>query len=212
VAKSSCRCYLLDPFGALFEPSPGCNQTCLLDILGGRGPCLAGEHPRKVARAHRNSIGHFLHRQITGQMLENPRLKITDWARIFCLVQEIAAELGLSAGPTQEHDQVLRHIARQGEAMVVFDDGQGEIKTGADACRSPDRSVLYIDRTFFDFHLGRARLQHIQHPPMRSSSATIKQAALSQEKSSSTDGNDATYPGSRASNPIRDPCPFLFGL
>src|ERR1700722_14796196 len=145
-------------------------------------------------------------------MLENPRLEIADWARIFGLAQEIAAELGLSAGPTQEHDQVLRHIAGQGEAMVVFDEGQGEIKTGADACRSPDRTVLYIDRTFFDFHVGKARLQHIQQPPMRSSSATIKQAALSQEKSSSTDGNDATHPGSRASNPIRDPCPFLFGL
>src|SRR6202035_2491677 len=145
-------------------------------------------------------------------MLENPRLEIADWARIFGLAQEIAAELGLSAGPTQEHDQVLRHIARHGEAMVVFDEGQGEIKTGADACRSPDRSVLYIDRTFFYFHLGKARLQHIQQPPMRSSSATIKQAALSQEKSSSPDENDATHPGRRASNPIRDPCPFLFGL
>src|SRR5271170_7119737 len=145
-------------------------------------------------------------------MLKNPRLEIANWARIFGLVQEIAAELGLSAGPAQEHDQVLCHIARQGESMVVFDEGQGEIKTGADACGSPDRSVLYIDRTFFDFHLGKARLQHIQHPPMGSSPATIKQATLSQEKSSSTDGNDATYPGSRASNPIRDPCPFFFGL
>src|SRR5271156_6072648 len=145
-------------------------------------------------------------------MFENPRLEIADWARILGLVQEIAAELGLSAGSTQEHDEVLRHIARQGEAMVVFDESQGEIKTSADACGSPDRSVLYIDRTFFDFHLGKARLQQIQQPPMRSSSATVKQAALSQEKRSSTDGNDATYPGSRASNPIRDPCPFLFGL
>jgi hypothetical protein len=71
-------------------------------------------------------------------MFENPRLEIADWARIFGLVQEIAAELGLSAGPTQEHDQVLRHIARQGEAMIVFDEGQGEIKTSADACGSPD--------------------------------------------------------------------------
>jgi hypothetical protein len=66
VAKSGCRCHLLDPFGALFEPLPGCIQTCLLDILGGRGPRLAGEDPRKVARAHRNSISQFLHRQITG--------------------------------------------------------------------------------------------------------------------------------------------------
>src|SRR5271169_1735314 len=107
-------------------------------------------------------------------MFENPRLEITDWARTFGLVQEIAAELGLSAGPTKEHDQVLRDIARQGEAMVVFDEGQGEIKTRADACRSPDRSVLYIDRTFFDFHIGKARLQHIQQPPMRRGSATIQ--------------------------------------
>src|SRR5271154_1215101 len=138
-------------------------------------------------------------------MLENPRLEIADWARIFGLVQEIAAELRLSAGPTQEHDQVLCHIARQGEAMVVFDEGQGEIKTSADACGSPDRSVLYIDRTFFDFHLGKARLQQIQKPPMRSSSATIKQAALSQEKSSSTDGNDATNLGSPRANPNPPP-------
>ena len=72
--------------------------------------------------------------------------------RYFVLFLVVTASLFSSA---QEKDEVLRHIARQSKAMVVFDERQSEIESRAGPCRSPELLVPDKDRPSLDFHPGK---------------------------------------------------------
>src|SRR5215469_11966355 len=72
------------------------------------------------------------------------------------LQSQRGAELRLSTGTLQKHDQVACHSERHGMAKVLFHQRERQIDSGCHACGSPNGTVTYENRVRFDMHRGEA--------------------------------------------------------
>ena len=66
------------------------------------------------------------------------------------LLQAVAAELQLSAGTSQVHHHILRHVAGEGKSVVVLHQRQGQVEPGTHAAGGPDGAILNVQRAAFD--------------------------------------------------------------
>ena len=127
----------------------GGGQSRFGHVAGRRDPGLAGKHAGEVTRAHRRFLGQVLHAQIGGEVLQDPALHFAYRPCGARLLQAVAAELQLSAGTSQVHHHILRHVAGEGKSVVVFHQRQGQIEPGTDAAGGPDGAVLHVRRAAF---------------------------------------------------------------
>lgn len=68
--------------------------------------------------------------------------------------------------PPIEHHQPPCHLHRHVPARVGLDQRQGQIDTGTDSGRGPDRSLLNINRVAVEGDLRKHSLEQVRHRPM----------------------------------------------
>ena len=109
--------------------------------------------PTSAAKARANCRGDRLawrasvstDRSAAG-MVGDPPLHLAERLPVSQLPGELGAELGLVAGPAQEHHQVPGDVQGRVPAEVVFHQGQREVDPGGDARRGGDVPVPDEDR------------------------------------------------------------------
>ena len=123
----------------------------------------------------------ILHAQVGGEVLQDPGLEFVNRRRRARRVQIVAAELKLTAGATQVHHHVLRHVAGKAKTVIILNQRKGQVKPGADAAGGPDRAILNIKRPALDGNFRVGGLHRVQQPPVGRCPAAVKQAGLRQQ-------------------------------
>ena len=147
---------------SLLQTLPRGGQAGFGDVARRRSAGFPGKYAGEIPWTHGDSFRQFIHAEVGGEVFEQPRQQIVNGAQGAGLLEVVAAKLQLAAGTSQVHDEILGNIARKAEAVVLFNQRQGEIEAGTDSARGPDVFVLNIEWTAFNAYLRKFRLQGIQ--------------------------------------------------
>ena len=135
-----------------------------LDVRGGRGAGLGPEAAGEAARAHRGPTGEHGDGEVLVEVVGQPALQLGDRVGAGGPGGELRAELGLAAGAAHEDDQPAGDGVGELGAVVVLDEGEGEVDAGGDAGRGPAVAVADVDAVGVDLHLGVARRRAARRP------------------------------------------------
>ncbi len=106
----------------------GGGKPGLRNVTRGRGSGFAGKDAGEIAWAHCHLFRQFFHRQIAGQIIEDPALQSGHRTAGVGILKLKAAELHLSARATQVHHHILRHIAREGKTVIFLHQRQRQVE------------------------------------------------------------------------------------
>ena len=138
---------------------------------------------RASAVTDRSSLGVF----------EDVRLQFAQRFVLGELHRELRAELRLSAGPLQEHDQLARHRQRDVAAVVLLDQRQCQVHSRGHAGRGVDRAVTHEDGVGLDVRVGKLARQFLGRAPVRGGAAALEQPGLGQQERAGADRGDAAH-------------------
>ncbi len=162
--------------------------TGLPDVAARRQPEVLEEQPGQVpladARLGRQRGGGEVVAQVRGDVVDGPLDQAVGRGR---RVDE-HAHLRLVAGPLQVGDQVAGDGPGQFGAVVLLDEGQGEIERGGDAGRGGDVAVPDEDRVGVDDHVGVAGGHPLRLVPVGGGAPPVEQAGRGQDERTRADG------------------------
>jgi hypothetical protein len=99
-------------------------------------------------------------------------------------------ELGLTARPLHEHDQVARGVASQCRAVVALHQREGEVHSRGHSGGREDALVLDEQGVGLDLHIGERTRQHVGVAPVRRRAAFLQQAGSGQHECTGADRDD----------------------
>ena len=96
---------------------------------------------------------------------------------------QLGAELRLPAGPMGEQHQLAGHLQRQLAAVVVLDQGQGQVHARRDPGRGPHVAVAHVDAGRRSTSTaGNRRASSVARRPVGGGPPAVEQAGLRQQE------------------------------
>src|SRR5690606_12059535 len=139
--------------GGLEEPAGGLDPEGL--DVGGRGHArLLAEAPGEVPGAHARPGGEGVDGEVGVEVVGQPAQDVDDRRRAGGLGEQLGAELGLAAGAADEHHEPAGDGVGELGAVVVLDEGEGEVGAGGDAGGGPHVAVAHVDAVGLDVDGG----------------------------------------------------------
>ena len=114
---------------------------------------------------------------------------------------EHVAVLGLSTGADEEHDELACDGEGCGVAVVFFDEGEGEVHAGGDACGGVDGAVAEVDGVGLDVDGGEFSGEAVAEVPVGDGLTAVEEACGGEEEGSGADGGDAAGAGGGFGDP-----------
>ena len=140
----------LDGVGCRLERAAGRFGAHGGDVLGWGGAHRRAEAADEVALAHPDPLGEHDDAVVAARVGVDRLLGGPDRTRRRTIVPDGCRELRLTARAAQEHHQPPRHQLGDVGAVVVLDEGEGEVDPGGDAGRRPHVAVAHEDRIGVD--------------------------------------------------------------
>ena len=105
---------------------------------------------------------------------------------------DVHAHLRLDARPLQVGDQLARHLPGQLGAVVLLDEGEGQVQRAGDPCGRGDRPVPDGDRVGVDEHVRVVPGQPAGEVPVGRGAPPAEQTRGGQDRGPGADGGDAS--------------------
>lgn len=140
--------------------------------------------------------GERLDAQVGPGMLGDPLLDLAQGLAPCGLCGQLCAELGLVAGPAQEHHEVAGDGQGRVPAQVLLDQGEGEVDAGGDTGGRGDVAVADVDRVGVDVHGRVVAGEPVRVRPVGGRAAAVQQPRPGEQDRSRAHGDQA--PGARA--------------
>src|SRR5439155_26231984 len=151
IGEAAARCDALQGLVGILQQPPSRIDARHLDEVTRRHSSLFLKDAGEIAHAHRGPRGKRLHRQVKGQMIEDPMLDRLN-APFGCdLRGEMSTELRLAARSLPEYDQAAGDGERDIAPVIVLDQLQCEVDSGSDAGRCPQGTILDEDLIGYHF-------------------------------------------------------------
>jgi hypothetical protein len=149
----------------------------------------------EVARADAHAFGEAVDGEVFAKMFEHPDLQLAKGLRGDGLAGEHVAVLRLSAGTYKEHDELAGDGERGFVAVVLFDEGKGEVDAGGDAGRGVDGAIAEEDGVGLDLDGGEVAGEAVAEVPVSDCMTAIEEARGGEGEGSGADGGDAAGAG-----------------
>jgi hypothetical protein len=156
----------------------------------GCGAGLRPEYAAELAPAHAGCLRQMLERQCYGYVITGIAEGSGNMVVLGCQIDR-GCELRLSAMAAMVDDEVLCNALGDGETMVLLDQGQREIDSGCNACRSPYVGVPTVDVIRLDPDGWIVSLKASRKSPVRRRSTSIQQPSCRERECARADARHA---------------------
>ena len=190
-AEAAAGRHHVEGVGRLLELTAGGLQPGAFDEAARGLAHLGGEDPGEVADAHGRRGGEGGQPVVaTGRGLDEG-LHGPDGRALGAGDPHRRGELGLPAGPVQEHDQPAGHGLGHVDAEVLLDQRQREVDAGGDPGARPVLAVADVDRVGVDGEAGVVLGQLAGAGPVGGDPPSVEEPGRGAEEGARADGGHA---------------------
>jgi hypothetical protein len=176
-----------------------------VDVAARGGAGLGVEGAGEVARREGRAGRERLDGQVGAGVFGDPLLDLAQRLAPRGLGGQLGAELGLVAGPAQEHHQVPGDGEGGLPAEVLLDQGERQVDAGGDARGRGDVAVTDEDGIGVDVDGRVVAGQGVAVGPVRGGAAAVEQSGVREQHGAGADGDQPLGARSVSAQPVGQP-------